>query len=160
MSIYDPSIERTIKAFRRDNNDDVLNELGGDFRYYKSKDKLYTFNAFTPMSGRRGAQHGPRLKYMVKGDDIAVFAVNRNTMGIDFKSSHTNKIPDNDRRIVFDLAGAVAIYAFDIIMALFDNNISESDCNNAMRRRGREFSALSDSEIKNFIKQGRNLATY
>ena len=162
MSIYDPSIERTIRAFRRDNNDDVLNELGGNFRDPKAKSKTYKFNAFTPMSGGNGAQHGPRLKYIAPNGKECVFPINRNTMGIMFKDikDRDNVLKSNDGKIILDLAGAVAIYAFDIIMALFENKITQFESENAMVKRGDSFSALTNDEIKELIKRGRNLIEY
>ena len=161
MGIYDPSIERTIRAFRRDNNN-VLNELGGNFRNPKAKSKFYAFNAFTPISGGNGAQHGPRLKYMEKGIDKVVFPINRNTMGIMIRKikDNDNRLESNDGKIILDLAGAVAIYAFDIIMALFENRITQSESDNAMKERGIDFCKLSDNEIKELIKRGRNLIEY
>lgn len=161
MSIYDPSIERTIRAFRRDNND-VLNELGGNFRNPKAKSKTYKFNAFTPMSGGNGAQHGPRLKYMAANGKGCVFPINRNTMGIMFKNIQdgNNILKSNEGKIILDLARAVAIYAFDIIMALYMNTITQSESENAMVERGDSFCALTDNEIKELIKRGRNLIEY
>lgn len=158
MGIYkinDPSLERTLKAIRDD--DILLNELNAEFRHFKSKDKKYKFNAYTPMG--RG-QHEPRLKYMIGEANIAIFVINRNTMGIKYPESKISDIRPNDRRIVCDIAGAVAIYAFDIIMALFENRITDSESKNAMDERAKMFCALSDSKIKEIIKQGRNLAEY
>ena len=161
MSIYDPSIERTIRAFRRGNND-VLNELEGYFRNPKSKSKTYKFNAFSPMSGGNGAQHGPRLKYKSADKRECSFPINRNTMGIMFKNIQdgSNILKSNEGKIILDLAGAVAIYAFDIIIALFENKITQSESDNAMKERGDSFCALTDNEIKELIKRGRNLIEY
>ncbi len=105
-------------------------------------------------------QHEPRLKYMIGEANIAIFVINRNTMGIKYPESKISDIRPNDRRIVCDIAGAVAIYAFDIIMALFENRITDSESKNAMDERAKMFCALPDSKIKEIIKQGRNLAEY
>lgn len=158
MAIYkinDNSLERALKAIRDD--DIVLNELNGEYRHYKSKDKKYKFNAYTPMGH---GQHEPRLKYMVGDTNVAIFVINRNTMGIKYSESNISKIDPGIRKIVCDIAGAVAIYAFDIIMALYENKITDSECKNAMDERGKIFCALPDNKIKEIIKQGRNLAEY